>query len=213
MKCKTILVTALAVALTLTLAGVPAMTATDGPDSETEYQAPDPPGTQDAPEAPTWSCPKCGADCPAPPYGRRAFKERTPRFGRSMGAAHGRHAGRRGGRGAGRGLASDRLIKRATRLELTDAQVVQLEKLAYDTMSQLIDLNSDLEKAQLEMRRQMETDGDDLPALKKHLDTLAKKHVSIQELKLKNWIDSKKVLTEEQKQKIGDRFPRMKTGF
>ena len=58
------------------------------------------------------------------------------------------------------------------------------------------------------MKRQMETDGDNLSAMKKHLDSMAKIRVNIQELKLKNWIDAKSVLTEEQKQKVKEQHPR-----
>jgi len=100
------------------------------------------------------------------------------------------------------------MLRGATGLELTDDQVTQLEQLSYDTKSKLIDLESSLEKARLEMGRQMESDGDDLSAMKKQLDSMAKIKVDIQELKLKNWIDAKNVLTDEQKQKVKDKAPR-----
>jgi Spy/CpxP family protein refolding chaperone len=103
---------------------------------------------------------------------------------------------------------ADRLLRGANGLELTDDQVTQIEQLSYDTKSKLIDLESSLEKARLEMKRQMESDGDDLSAMKKQLDSMAKIKVDIQELKLKNWIDAKKVLTDAQKQKVKDQFPR-----
>jgi Spy/CpxP family protein refolding chaperone len=77
----------------------------------------------------------------------------------------------------------------------------------------LIDLESDLEKAQLEMKRQMETDGDDYNALKKHLDTVSKRRASIQEVKLKNWVDARKVLTDEQKKTVGDKQRMMRGHF
>ena len=101
------------------------------------------------------------------------------------------------------------MLRRATQLELSDVQIAQMEKLTYDAKSKMIDLNSDFEKARLEMQKQMDTDSDDLSAMKKHLDSVAKKRVSIQELKLQNWFDSKNVLTEEQKKLIGKKQLRM----
>jgi Spy/CpxP family protein refolding chaperone len=103
---------------------------------------------------------------------------------------------------------ADRMLGRAERLELTDEQVTQLKKLSYDAKARLIDLESSLEKAQLEMKKQLDADGDDLAAMKKQLDAMAEIKVDIQELKLKNWIDAKNTLTEDQKQKIKSWGPR-----
>ena len=105
-------------------------------------------------------------------------------------------------------MPADRMLRNATSLDLTEAQVTQLEKLSYETKSKLIDLESALEKSRLEMHRQMETDGDDLSAMKKQLDSMAKIKVDIQEMKLKNWIDAKNVLTDEQRLKVKDHSPR-----
>ena len=204
---KTILILALAVLLVGGVAAVPSVVSA-GPDTEAEFddQAPPPPPPPDADDvdSPTWQCPRCGADCPA-------------HFGRHGRGQYGRKGSR--GRGAGpslhghdqrrAGLPSQMMLRRTTRLELSDAQIAQLEKLTYDAKSKMIDLNSDFEKARLEMQQQMDTDSDDLSAMKKHLDSVAKKRVSIQELKLQNWIESKNVLTEEQKKQIGKKQLRM----
>ena len=102
----------------------------------------------------------------------------------------------------GNGLPVDRVLRGATRLELTEDQIAVLEKLSYDTRLQLIDLESDLEKAQLEMKRLMESDSDDSSAMKKQLRSLSEKKLGIQEIKLENWLEAKQILTEDQKQKI-----------
>lgn len=208
MKTRTVVTIAMAVMLIGAFAGAKAV-ANDGSDSEViQVAQATPPDTPDSANPPSFTCPRCGADCPMP-FGRQGRGMRAPK-GRSFhGSEFGRHGhGSRGGFGHGAGVPADRMLRGATRLELADDQITQLEKLSYDTKSKLIDLESDLEKARLEMRRQMETDGDNLSAMKKHLDSMAKTRVNIQELKLKNWIDAKNVLTDEQKQKVKDQFPR-----
>jgi len=211
MKIKTVLTIAMTAMLIGALAGAKAV-ANDGSESEVIQLAqatpPDTPDTPDTANPPTVTCPRCGADCPAPSgrqgRGMRASKGRSFRGSGIGRRGHGPH----GGFGQGAGVPADRMLRGATRLELADDQITQLEKLSYDTKSKLIDLESDLEKAHLEMQRQMETDGDNLSAMKKHLDSMAKIRVNIQELKLKNWIDAKNVLTDEQKQNVKDQFPR-----
>jgi Spy/CpxP family protein refolding chaperone len=209
MNIRTVLTIAAAVLLFGSFTGVQA--AETGPQSGAQNEAQATPAT-DTPEPDdraTVTCPNCGGECPMP-YGRRARVMRAPRAHKG---GHGRHQSgyghaRRGGSGGGTGVPADHMLRCATGLELTDDQVTQLEKLSYDTKSRLIDLESSLEKARLEMGRQMESDGDDLSAMKKQLDSMAKIKVDIQELKLKNWIDAKNVLTDEQKQKVKDYSPR-----
>lgn len=103
---------------------------------------------------------------------------------------------------------ADRMLGNASDLDLTDEQVAQLEKLSYDAKSKLIDLNSSLEKARLEMKKEMESGSDNLSAMKKNLESMSQIKVDIQALKLGNWIEAKKVLTDEQKAKVKDRHPR-----
>ena len=210
---KTILIPALVTLLLGIVLAVPSVVSA-GPDPAADFedQAPPPPETTspdaDDVDSPTWQCPRCGADCPA-------------HFGKQGHGRHGRRGAHRGVRGRGAelghyggdqrraGLPSQGMLRHATRLELSDEQIGQLEKLTYDAKSKMIDLNSDLEKARLEMHKQMDTNSDDVSAMKKQLDSIAKKRVSIQELKLQNWIDSKKVLTEEQRKLIGKKQLRM----
>ena len=93
-------------------------------------------------------------------------------------------------------------------LGLTDEQVARLEELSYNAKSKLIDLNSSLEKARLEMEKEMESGNDNLSAMKKNIESMSKIKVDIKELKLENWIDAKNVLTEEQKAQVKNRHPR-----
>ena len=211
MRIKTVMTFAIAVMLIGALAGTTAM-ANDGSESEVIQVAqatpPDTPETPEAVNPPSVTCPACGADCPVP-FGRQGRGMRAPKGRSFRGSEFGRRArGPRGGFGHGAGVPADRMLRGASRLELSDDQITQLEQLSYDTKSKLIDLESDQDKARLEMHRQMETDGDNLSAMKKHLDSMAKIRVNIQELKLKNWIDAKNVLTDEQKQKVKDQHPR-----
>jgi Spy/CpxP family protein refolding chaperone len=217
---KTILILALVLLLVGGVAAVPSVISA-GPDTEAEFddQAPPPPPTAvpdaDDVDTPTWRCPQCGADCPVPPgrQGRGAARGRSAAVRAPRGGRHGAGPSRFGRDQRGAGLAAIGMLRQAKRLELSDDQIKQLEKLAYDAKSQMIDLQSNLEKAQLEMHYQMDSDTDDLSAMKKHLDSIAKKRVSIQELKLQNWIDSKNVLTEEQKKLIGKKRLRMGMNF
>jgi Spy/CpxP family protein refolding chaperone len=101
------------------------------------------------------------------------------------------------------------LLRHVSDLKLTDEQIEALESLAYDAQKQLIDLRADLEKERLAMRKQLRSDSDDLTAMKRHLNAAAKKRTDIQVLKLTNLIESKEVLSDDQKKIIKERFPRM----
>ena len=171
----------------------------------------EPPAQPAPPEAPTFTCPKCGTECPMPQGRRGGHGMRAPKAHHGYGKASRMHAPRasRNGRiGMSEGVPADRMLRGASRLELSDGQIAQLEKLSYDSKSKLIDLNASLEKARLEMRKVIESNSDDMSAMKKNLETMSKIKVEIQALKLENWIAAKKVLTDEQKQKIKDQYPR-----
>ena len=210
MKSKTVLSLAMAVLLTGALGGAEAA-GNDGIDNDAiqvAQAAPDTPDTPATPDTPNYTCPRCGAEC-ATPFARHGRGMRAPKGRSSRGAEFGRGGrGTRGGFDRGTRVPAERMLRGATKLELTEEQIAQLEKLSYDTKSKLIDLESQLDKARLEMHRQMETDSDDLAAMKKHLDSMAKIRVNIQELRLKNWVDAKNVLTDKQKQSVKDQFPR-----
>jgi Spy/CpxP family protein refolding chaperone len=224
MKFRAVLVAAIAAVLIGSFAAANAVAA-EGSQSEATSVAQAQQATPKAPVAPetaTFKCPNCGAECPMP-YGGRGMRGARGHDGRGMRAARGRDdrgfgqgrqsRGMRGDFGRGTGLAADRMLRRASAMELTDEQVDQLKKLSFDAKSKLIDLESELDKARLEMHQQMDTDADNLAAMKKQLESVAKIRLSIQELKLENWIDARNVLTDAQKQKVKDRFPGARMGW
>ncbi len=92
---------------------------------------------------------------------------------------------------------------------MSEQQVSQMEELALDVRKQLVDLHALIEKERLDLEELMRSDSDDIAAIKKRLNTLAQKRVDVQELKLRNWIDVKKILTEDQKKLIAEKHPRL----
>jgi Spy/CpxP family protein refolding chaperone len=192
MKTKTFFIIALAALLTGGFAVGDAVTDAVA-QSTAEVVPPDQPTT---PDTPTITCPECGNEWPRAHRGHG----KTARM-------HAPHASRGGGFGMSDRLPADRMLRGASGLDLTDEQTAQLEKLSYDAKLKLIDLNSSLEKARLEMKKEMESGNDNLSALKKNLESMSKIKVDIQELKLGNWFEAKKVLTDEQKAKVKDRHP------
>lgn len=106
-------------------------------------------------------------------------------------------------------LPAERLTIHGDDLELSQEQIDQLEKAAYDARLKMIDLESALDKARLEMRRLMDEGSDNAADLKRQLRTISEKRLAIQELRLENWIDSRKILNEDQKKKIDEFGPRM----
>ncbi len=211
MKTKTILTIALAALLTAGFATGDAVTEASA-QSTAQVETPAEPAP---PTTPGFTCPDCGYQCPMPQGRRGGRGMRAPKSHHGYGKASRMHApyGSRGGRGHGGFGMSDRIpaeqmLRSASGLELSDEQVAQLEELSYNAKSKLIDLNSSLEKARLEMKKEMESGNDNLSAMKKNIESMSKIKVDIKELKLENWIEAKNVLTEEQKAQVKDRHPR-----
>jgi len=151
-------------------------------------------------------CPYCEGHGPA--WQKRG--RRGGQIGQGRHGQHGRHGGMDGMRmGRRGGLAADRILRHATALELTDAQVEKLEALAYEARKQTIDLRAKMETERLELRHELESGKDDLAALKRRLAAMEKTRTSLHELRLTNWIESKKVLSDAQKQTIKEKFPRL----
>ena len=111
------------------------------------------------------------------------------------------------GEGKGKGLAAAKFLRHAELIELTDGQVSKLEKLVYTTKKQLIDLRADVAKERLEIRRLRQTNSDDLASYRKHLNVIAKIRVDIEEARISNWIEARKILTSEQKELMEKRQP------
>jgi Spy/CpxP family protein refolding chaperone len=140
------------------------------------------------------------------PKGKRC----GPRMGR-----HGKstlHRGTRFGGPRGErkgGIAAMKILRHAEELDLNEQQVTQLEELALDARKQLVDLHAAIEKGKLELEEQIRSNSDDITTIKKHLNSLAQTRVDVQELKLRNWIAVKKILTDDQKEMIQKKHPRM----
>lgn len=102
-----------------------------------------------------------------------------------------------------------RILRHSEELDISEQQAAQLEELALDARKQMVDLRAAIEKGKLEIEEQMRSDSDDITTIKKHLNSLAEKRVDVQELKLRNWIAVKKILTDDQKEMIRKQHPRM----
>ena len=140
------------------------------------------------------------------PKGRQGGP-RMGRYGNPAPYRGTRFGGPRGERRAG--MAAMRILWHAEELDLNEQQVAQLEELALDARKQMVDLRAAIEKGSLEIEEQMYADGDDITTFRKHLNSLAQKRVDVQELRLRNWIAVKKILTDDQKEMIRKMHPRM----
>ncbi len=178
------------------------------------------------PAADGWVCPKCGAEGPyqkrykkrtgrpqfnAQDQGRRG--QRSDRGDRYCGPRKGRSRGQGQGRGAGhgvqRGVAADRMLRHANTLQLTDDQIASLEMLSYEAKKKMIDLRSSIEKEQLELKNRIRSDAEDMTQIKRHLSAISSAKVGIQEVKISNMFAARKILTDEQKEIVKEKHPRM----
>lgn len=105
-------------------------------------------------------------------------------------------------------MPAERFLRHAAQLDLTDEQVSKLEKLAYDAKTQLIDLRAEMSKARVELQRLRRSNSEDVSQFKKHFNTMATLRVKIQEARLINRIEAKKILTDEQKQMLEEKYSR-----
>lgn len=191
------------------------------------------------PSSDTWVCPKCGAESPiqyrggkrgrrGPQLGAEAGRRGAPRCdrgerycepqgrrGKGMREGRGKRSGKRHGHFAGQGqrqgVAADRMLRHASALELTNDQIGKLEMLSYEAKKKLIDLHASIEKEQLELKNRMRSDAEDMSQIKRHLSAIANAKVGIQEVKISNMFAAKKILTDEQKELVKKRHPRMGT--
>lgn len=158
--------------------------------------------------------------CP-PDVGGRSFARGKHRTQRPMlaGMRHGgrglqahRHRDFRGRQHGGmghnaRGLAAERFLRHAELIELNDGQVSKLQELVYNTKKQLIDLRAGVARERLEIQSLRRSNSDDLAAFKKHLNVIAKTRADIEAARISHWIEAKKVLTDEQKEKMKNPKP------
>jgi len=147
-----------------------------------------------------------------------AHREMAP--GRGMGPHRGmpRGEGMAPGRmGVGKGrewgpggvVAAERMLRHSKDLDLSAEQTKKLEALAVDTQKTLVDLHAEIEKGQLELRSQLQSGNDDLGPIKTQLEAISRARMGIQEARIANLFETKKVLTEKQKKLIVEKFPRL----
>ena len=86
------------------------------------------------------------------------------------------------------------------KLNLTDAQQEQLQKISFDTQKKQIELRAKMETAKLEMRRLMNADAVDKSAIEKKLNDIASARTALEMNRINGWIEKNKVLTPEQQQ-------------
>jgi hypothetical protein len=118
--------------------------------------------------------------------------------------------GMQGKAGRSEGNAAMRLSHHAADLELTEDQVAKLDELAYTTKMKIIDMHATVEKERLEVKRLLESDNANLDAISQHLHAIAETRADIQAARIANMLEAKRLLTDEQKKMIEERFPRMK---
>jgi Spy/CpxP family protein refolding chaperone len=111
--------------------------------------------------------------------------------------------------GHGRGVAAERMLRHGSELGLSDNQIAKLEMLSYETKKRLIDLHADIDREQLEVHKRICSGDDDLTQIKRHLTAISKARVGIQEAKIENLFESRKILTDEQKEMVKEKHPRL----
>ncbi len=200
--------------LCLGMAGTQAARAGAGESASDQEFSPPPENQTPGLLAQSCQCPNCANSCTAP-EDRQSLRGRRGKHGRNIHpgfrnkAPRSMHQSMRSHpRSRGRGLPANRILRNATRLDLSENQISSLRELGHNGRLLLIDLKADLDKTRVEMKRLMQGDAENTAAIKKQMRTLADKRLVIQELKLENWIDSRKLLTDNQKEIISDCFPR-----
>ena len=124
----------------------------------------------------------------------------------------GPHQGMHGdfeGAGPRGGIPAERMLRHAKDLKLTDEQIDTLEKLSYEAKKTLVDLHAEIEKEELEIQNLLRSGSDDLASVKLHLAAVSKARTLIQEARIENFFEARKILSEKQKQTIKKEYPRL----
>lgn len=87
-------------------------------------------------------------------------------------------------------------------LELTEEQEKAFQKLALAQEKELLPIRSELEKLKGELRLLKAEDTPDLKAIEKKIDEIAQVKVRMQKIREKYFVERKKLLTPEQKEKL-----------
>lgn len=86
----------------------------------------------------------------------------------------------------------------ASKLNLTDAQQEQFQKISFDVQKKQIELKAKVETARLELRRLMAFDNLDKTAIEKKMNEVSSAQTALQMNRINGWIEKNKVLTPEQ---------------
>lgn len=134
------------------------------------------------------------------------------RSGGAQGFGMGPHQGMHGdfeGAGPRGGVPAERMLRHAKDLKLTEEQIDTLEKLSFETKKTLVGLHAEIEKEELEIQNLLRSGSDDLAAVSRHLAAVSKARADIQEARIANLFEARKVLTEKQKQTMKEGYPRL----
>jgi len=86
----------------------------------------------------------------------------------------------------------------ASKLNLTDAQQEQFQKITFDVHKKHIELKAKTETARLELRRLMASDNLDKSAIEKKMNEVSAAQTAVQMNRINGWIEKNKMLTPEQ---------------
>jgi Spy/CpxP family protein refolding chaperone len=84
------------------------------------------------------------------------------------------------------------------KLNLTDAQQEQFQKISFDVRKKQIELKAKAETARLELRRLMTSDNLDKSAIEKKLNEVSAAQTALKMNRINGWIEKNKALTPEQ---------------
>lgn len=112
--------------------------------------------------------------------------------------------GMRGGRGPGGGQGIGMLLMMADKLELTDQQKTQLEKMQNDFAMQQVDARAAREKAQIKMRNLLRDDKASESQVNAAIDELSKLRADMQKAHFAHLRQVRNVLTEKQQGMLKD---------
>jgi len=94
------------------------------------------------------------------------------------------------------------ILRHARALGLDDEQKAKLEKLAYNTKMELIDLKANLAKEKLKLQKMIHSDRPSLMEIERQLKQVAKARVNLQYKKISSMLEARKILTKEQREKM-----------
>lgn len=127
------------------------------------------------------------------------FVVAAPGGGQGRGTVKGKQQGSPWGKGSARG---ENIRERmAEKLELTDEQQEKIDEIRYEADLKKIDIRPSIEKARLELRRQMDKDDIDKNRVLDLTEDIGKWQTEIRKIDIAEKIDIHNILTPEQREK------------